>query len=219
MNEQEWLNTTEPFDMLDYLQGIGSRRKCLLFACACERRLWDQPDCERDKVTAAERYADGDAPAEELFAALEAIGYEGVTLKSVTEMDPFEWAWDEAERSAEYAAKLARRNAKGKRRQTSREERARQAAYDAELAEQCALLRDIFGNPFRPTTLKPGWQTPAVIALAQSIYEERRFDELSVLADALEEAGCTDGAILSHCREPGDHVRGCWVLDLILGRE
>jgi hypothetical protein len=89
----------------------------------------------------------------------------------------------------------------------------------AEGAAQTHLLRDIFGNPFRPVTLDPTWKTPAVVQLARSLYEERRFTDMPVLADALEEAGCQDAAVLGHCRGSGPHVRGCWVVDLLLGRE
>jgi hypothetical protein len=79
-------------------------------------------------------------------------------------------------------------------------------------------LRDIFGNPFRPVTLDPGWLTPTVKALAQAIYEERTFTHLPVLADALEESGCNSQDILSHFRGLGEHTRGCWAVDLLLGK-
>jgi hypothetical protein len=91
----------------------------------------------------------------------------------------------------------------------------------ADAAEQCALLRDVFGNPFRPATIDPGWLAwngGTVPKLAEAIYDGRAFDRLPVLADALEDAGCADEQILSHCRGPGPHVRGCWVIDLLLGK-
>ena len=80
------------------------------------------------------------------------------------------------------------------------------------------IARDIFGNPFRPIALVPAWRTATVISLAQAIYDGRHFDRLPILADALEDAGCTDAAILDHCRQPGEHARGCWVVDLVLGK-
>jgi hypothetical protein len=80
-------------------------------------------------------------------------------------------------------------------------------------------LRDIFGNPFRPVTLNPSWRTPTVKQLAEAIYKERAFERMPILADALEDAGCDNADILSHCRGGGEHVRGCWVVDLVLGRE
>ncbi|MBL8794488.1 MAG: hypothetical protein JNM56_11325 [Planctomycetia bacterium] len=80
-------------------------------------------------------------------------------------------------------------------------------------------MREIFGNPFRPVPVDPTWRTPTAIAIAQAIYDERAFDRLPILADALEDAGCTHVDLLNHCRQPGEHVRGCWAVDLVLGRE
>jgi hypothetical protein len=80
------------------------------------------------------------------------------------------------------------------------------------------LLRDIVGNPFHPIALKPSWRTSNVVALARGVYDDRAFDHLPILADALEEAGCTDQTILDHLRGPGPHVRGCWILDAVLGK-
>ena len=81
------------------------------------------------------------------------------------------------------------------------------------------ILREIIGNPFHPVTLDHACKTQAVVQLARSLYEERSFEDMPVLADALEEAGCQDAAVLGHCRGPGPHVRGCWLLDLLLGKE
>ena len=88
-----------------------------------------------------------------------------------------------------------------------------------EETEQCHILRDIIGNPFRPVTFDPAWVTPKVKTLAQAIYDDRAFERMPELADALAEAGCSNQDILSHCRGPGPHVRGCWVVDLVLGKE
>ena len=78
---------------------------------------------------------------------------------------------------------------------------------------------EVFGNPFRPAGLDAAWRTANVVNLAKVIYDERRFDDLPVLADALEEAGCDNTDLLSHLRGPGPHARGCWALDLILDKE
>jgi hypothetical protein len=80
-------------------------------------------------------------------------------------------------------------------------------------------MHEIFGNPFRPVTLNPSWLTPTVKALAEQIYNDRAFDRMPILADALEEAGCTICEVLEHCRNGGEHVRGCWCIDKILGKE
>ena len=84
---------------------------------------------------------------------------------------------------------------------------------------QANLLRDIFGNPFRPVAVEPSWRTSNVVSLAEAIYTDRAFDGLPVLADALEEVGCYNSEILNHCRQPAKHGRGCWALDLLLGKK
>ncbi len=80
------------------------------------------------------------------------------------------------------------------------------------------FIHDIFGNPFRPVAFAPEWRSSSAVGLAQSMYESREFSPMPILADALEEAGCDNPEILSHCRGDGPHVRGCWVVDLVLGK-
>jgi hypothetical protein len=103
---------------------------------------------------------------------------------------------------------------------------ARMATEDCESREQASLLRDIFGNPFSRISVNPAWLTPTVTTLAAATYEERALPSgelnpirLGVLADALDDAGCQDAVILEHLRGPGPHVRGCWVVDLLTGRD
>jgi hypothetical protein len=86
-------------------------------------------------------------------------------------------------------------------------------------AKVTGLLREICGNPFRRVTVSPAWQSPGPTSLARAIYDRMAFDRLPELADALERAGCREPSVLDHCRGPGRHVRGCWVLDLVLGFE
>ena len=92
---------------------------------------------------------------------------------------------------------------------------------DGEWKMHSDLLRDIFGNPFRPVAVDPAWlvwHDGIIGKLAQRIYDERAFADLPILADALEEAGCTNAELLAHCRHPGPHARGCWAVDLLLGK-
>jgi len=102
---------------------------------------------------------------------------------------------------------------------------AAEAFPDGEAAERCnqaAILRDTFGNPFRSVALDLScltWEGGTVAKLAQGIYDERAFAHLPILADALEEAGCDNADILAHCRSGGEHVRGCWVVDLLLNKK
>ena len=84
---------------------------------------------------------------------------------------------------------------------------------------RCDKVRDIFGNLFRPVTLDPEWRTSTVLALAEGIYADRAFDRLPILADALQDVGCENADLLDHCRDPQlTHVRGCWAVDLMLGK-
>jgi hypothetical protein len=83
----------------------------------------------------------------------------------------------------------------------------------------CAkLFRCVVGNPYRPVPMLESWRTPTVVALASGVYADRAFDRLPILADALEEAGCDHPGVLAHCRDPGPHARGCWVVDGVLGK-
>jgi hypothetical protein len=91
--------------------------------------------------------------------------------------------------------------------------------YAAESAAHCNIIRDIFGNPFRPIFFSPAWRTDSAVALARQMYDSRDFCAMPILADALQEAGCDSEDILAHCRGDGPHVRGCWVVDLVLGKE
>jgi hypothetical protein len=91
-------------------------------------------------------------------------------------------------------------------------------SYLAESAELVRLVHEVYGNPFRPVALDPAWRTSTVTALAGQMYESRDFGAMPILADALQDAGCTNDDILDHCRGTGSHVRGCWVVDSVLGK-
>jgi hypothetical protein len=95
-------------------------------------------------------------------------------------------------------------------------------AWGATVAEahpEATLVREIFGDPFRPVKAEPEWLTSDVVALARDIYAKRAFDRMGILADALQDAGCDNTDVLGHCYEHlGEHVRGCWVVDMLLGK-
>jgi hypothetical protein len=93
-------------------------------------------------------------------------------------------------------------------------------ATEGENAARCALVGDIFGNPFRPVAFSPSWRTDTAVSLARQMYESREFLLMPILADALQDAGCSHPDVLDHCHDPaGAHVRGCWVVDLVLGKQ
>ena len=92
------------------------------------------------------------------------------------------------------------------------------AIYGEVSQSEANLMRDIFGNPFRPVTLDPRWLSSTVLDLARTIYDERVFERMPILGDALMDSGCDSEEIIKHCQGTGPHVRGCWVVDLILGK-
>jgi hypothetical protein len=210
MTEQEWLSGADPRPMLEYLGDKASERKLQLFACACCRRipgfLESEPD--RQGLELTELYADGLATDEEFTALPDDVWdirwYRRDCWNAIDRAMNSYWChvWDS-------------RNLHATTEQTQAQAR-RQC--DADLA---VLLLEIFGNPFRPVTLDPVWLTwhdGLLASMARQMYESRDFTDMPMLADALEEAGCTDQDILAHCRSGGEHVRGCWVVDLLLGK-
>jgi hypothetical protein len=203
-----------------------SNRKVLLFQVACCRRIWHlaPADC-RAVVELAESRADGEAAYEDVAAACDAKddSYD-LVREIVGKFDSWEpWGyWDEVVSKAAMAEGGAASD------QVSEPHKlgAFNLAYGAAEKSQADLLRDLLGNPHHLPELDPSWLTPTVVNLASVAYQERSLPSgeldparLSVLADALEDAGCTDPDLLGHLRSPGPHVRGCWALDLILGKE
>jgi hypothetical protein len=217
MTEAEWLACADPRPMLGHLRGRVSARKLRLLTCACCRRVWDLLGDERSRqaVEVAERFTDGAADAEELRAAQR--GAQAAYRLAARRHGPTAFRlWLAACLAADATARRATFDPAKEffRGAADRKERAERKA-------RAALCRDLFGNPFRPVALDRRWLTGgdgAARKLARVIYAERRFGDLSVLADALEDAGCADAAVLAHCRGPGEHVRGCWVVDLLLGK-
>jgi hypothetical protein len=189
--------------MLGFLRGKASDRKLRLFACGCCRRNWEQlGETSHQVVELAERYADGKALAAELEAARQGIRAHHQFASGAV-------AWPPGPNPVPFA-RYAALWANGHRR--------RSVSWKAGRAVQAALLRDILGNPFRPVAIDPAWLRPTVVQLAQVLYDSRNFADLPILADALEESGCTSQELLDHLRGPGPHALGCWVLDLVLGK-
>jgi hypothetical protein len=211
MTEAEWLGCTDPTLMLQFLQNKASDRKLRLFACRCA----EQSAFRSDTIPVVERFVDQQATAEELSGLVSAWDYRGHEESGWYRLylpTPF---------TATAAAEIARDTAAdaGAKETTYN---AFSAARDAMRKVQCCLLRDIFGNPFRSVTFNSAWlawNDCTVRKITPAIYDERAFDRMPILADALEDAGCDNADILTHCRSEGPHVRGCWVVDLLLGKE
>jgi hypothetical protein len=203
MTEVEWLVCCDPDAMLQFLRGKASDRKLRLIGVYCCSGVGDLFDawCLRS-LRAAEEFAEGLIGPQELELAWDAAN------EAFNEFDNRE--------GREEAALAARSVCESK------------DIIDwispltwKEAEASAALIREMFGNPFSPAAgimAFLSWNDGTVPKLAQTIYDGRAFDRLPLLADALEDAGCDDADILSHCRTPGEHVRGCWVVDLLLGK-
>jgi hypothetical protein len=225
MREEEWRSgdlATLEFQLLTGDEAVPvSDRKLRLWAAACCRLCWEllNDRRSRDAVEGAERFADARLSAAELAALSRASREAYQTISN----------FDQAVRPFRHAALAADNTAspvRGPVLGTPHHARsalvtAGPASEETAYTEVRALLHDVFGNPFRPTVISAAWLAwdgGTVLKFAQAVYEERAFDRLPILADALEEAGCTDAELLGHLRGPGPHVRGCWALDVLLGR-
>ncbi len=225
MTEAEWLACIDPTPMLEFVCEDATERKLRLFGVACCKRMWTLLRDERSRtaIEVAERYADGMAGEKELRdaarASSDAAGLGGFAGDDSWGRDAFAAGTEGPARAAAWAATW---------RHAGSIELSNAAATAAvptwelrkqEFMAQAELLRCIFGSlPFRPVSIVPPWLTPRVLSISKAIYDDRAFDRLPILADALEEAGCDNADILAHCRNPGPHVRGCWVVDLLLGK-
>jgi hypothetical protein len=219
MTEQEWLACPDPQTMLEFLRGKVSDRKLRLFACAFGRAVRDsEHQLGPSTIAVGERYADGLVSDEDLAfecrkwacspeerGPVAPSAYEGA-WRAVDSLTRYERAWRHDPDS--YSCLPA----------------------NAVLRRTALLLRDIFGNPFRPSPPLPpavlAWNDGTVRRIAQGVYDERRMPErtldtarLAILADALLDAGSDNEELIAHCRNESPHVMGCWGVDLILGKE
>jgi len=236
MTQSDWLACAGNLHaMLTYLQGKSSMRKWRLSAVACCRRIWAfLPDQEsRAAVEATERFADGTIVQRELAVAQSRVPVTAVYRDFRVNLET------RREAAARNAAKVTARPTMRPKTIRAEMRQAVDAVWSVEalgktvqqigdLQRQfCALLGCIFGQfAFGTLSLDPAWITPTVSSLATAAYEERLLPSgnldsvrLAILADALEEAGCMVAAILDHLRSTGPHVRGCWAVDLLTGRE
>jgi hypothetical protein len=246
MTEAEWLACTDPEPMLEFLRRRISDRKMRLFAVACCHRVWPSFRHEefRDAVQKAELFADGLADRNEMLEANEKCRAVFVKLegkengpgaalaasslpgrpKAIWERiadaldDP--WWEDELDKGDRLGpAFVAARCAAWAAAQLQGDPRVLDSPHTiAERREQTALIRCLFGNPFRGRPVSDAWLTREMKGFAEGIYAERAFDRMPLLADALEGSGCTNADMIEHCRLGREHARGCWVVDLLVGK-
>ena len=239
MTGAEWLKGEDPAPLLVFAAPKVSGRKVRLILTACCGRMLESTPPKRrlfrdhyegsfhqleQALAAVERFADGLAGADELASARRdakdaeyvpaSVDYGGETELYREVAAVLGAAADEPDppgviAACGHATDTRPASAIGG-------EDARRAL---ESRWQATVVRCVVGNPFRPVTADPRWLSETVVSLATGIYAERAFDRMPILADAIEEAGCDHGDVLAHCRGPGPHVRGCWVVDLLLGKE
>jgi hypothetical protein len=233
MTEAEWLAGTDPLVLLAHVhsrsrgwrrrlmtwlglrRADGTARKARLFACACCRLIWPLLVDERLRrtVETAERYADGVAPGAELNVA-RTVASElpwGAVARAATRA-AWDSPWDAALQTAVQVVEAA---------EWAAEPEAVRATADALRGTQSALVRDLFGNPFRPPP-RPGstaWADATALEETWAVYQKHDFAALPRLADRLQASGCPEIEVLEHFRAPGPHARGCWGLDRLLGKE
>jgi hypothetical protein len=207
MTEQEWMASADARAMLAYLETKAGERKARLCAiCRCRQLARFLSEESIKALESSEMVADGLLPGKE-FTSPGATKYTpGGYVELLT------------------AVAVQIKGGRGKTVAASIMSWVRVSwnyalSGERERAGYCNYLRDIFGNPFLSVTVNPSWRTPTVASLAEAIYTEKAFDRMPILADALEDVGCDDADILKHCRRPGEHVRGCCVVDLLLGKE
>jgi hypothetical protein len=204
MTESEWLACEDPQAILLFIGGSSKLRQLRLAACACCRRIWSRMDRRESRriVELVQCVADGRVSELRLPSALEEHGMAAGNLVHLPNYAAVHTAYAMPRGLAIVLTSAA------------------DATSDPapERREQSHLLRDIFGNPFRPVAFDAAWRTSTAVSLAGQMYESRDFGAMPILADALQDAGCDSDDILGHCRAPVSHVRGCWVVDLVLGK-
>jgi hypothetical protein len=214
MTEVEWESGIDPAPMLGFVCGKASDRKLRLFAAACFGRLVALlPDPrQRRGIEMLEQLAEGTVTRAEC---------RGVTAEVRRAIPPDDRivGSSPADHLHYIALMLYREFCSSSIAVHAVHAADGLADSAAERRQQARLMRCIFGNPFRPMAVDPRWLSPTTVSLARSIYEERTFDRLPILAGALEDAGCHQSDLLAHCRDEAPHARGCWVIDLALGRE
>jgi hypothetical protein len=247
MKEATWVVSTRPSRMLNELKirrPASGARRCRLFAVACCRRIWDLLIDRRSRraVDTLERFAVGASTAQQMARhgdQAQIVPWDhpeitGIHHAAQAVVQAIAWDtsdhrhFDEAERSSPVAGTHligrvsgAAYHAAHARGGSLHPEGQGQRWLDAIRAEEFAqadLVREIFGNVCRPIEFDPSWRSMRAVDLARAIEGSRDFEGMPALGDALEEAGCDHAEILDHCRGPAPHVRGCWVLDAVIGR-
>jgi hypothetical protein len=245
MTEAQWLACEDdPWEMFETMAPICIERKGRLLAIACLRRIWRVLDDMRSRrlVEVADQFVEGTVGLEEWAVATSEAWqahYEASErFRQLHREARYDLTAPDGERivwahgvAAGLGSVMTLPHITNWREQVlhvisqassvfAKPPAPTEEEYNRELLAQCILLREIFGNPFCPISFSPAWRTDTALSLAHQMYESRDFGAMPILADALQDAGCDSDDILNHCRDANaTHVRGCWVVDLVLGKE
>lgn len=222
VTEKQWLRAKTPYELHLFWIAKKQYRRWRLLGIACSRRAMMLAPDERfaELADAADRFADGAIDWDKVKSVRrlivlvrrelgEEFGPNEVKYQTLDALDhatrqkPYDAMNAHIKAAYAYAAACRPKWTTGNR---------------SEERVQVALAHDIFGNPFRPVSFSSEWRTSTVVSIAKSMYHSRDFGPMPLLADALQDAGCEHADILDHCRGAGPHVRGCWVVDLVLGK-
>jgi hypothetical protein len=212
MTEAEWLTAADAGAMVRFAaSGLSARRERLL-SCALARQVWDRlPDPRsRRAVEIAERFADGEATGRQLLLASRKAERVGADMSA--------WPPGTHRIMEACAAALCASRVRGAVCNVCEVLHPVFAGNEQGRRGLADMVREVVGNPFRPVTFHASWLTSTVVTLARQMYDSRDFSAMPILADALMDGGCSDEQVLTHCRGEGPHVRGCFVVDAILGR-
>jgi hypothetical protein len=233
MTGAQWTTCTNPHELLAYLGDQASERKLRLLACACARRIGPLLTDKRTRnaIEVAERFADGLADEKKLTRASEAAttAVKQVTIKTgeLAGQAGMVGFWVTHRKAAvaarEVLGTVVHAKARVAKQVSSSPENSNvwTTACVAELDAQTTMVREVFRSPFHRVHVDPAWlawKRGSVVRLAQRIYEDQMFVDLPRLAIALKSAGCDNAQILDHCGQAVEHFRGCWMLDLLLGK-
>ncbi len=222
MTEKQWQKAADPEAMLAHLGVRASDRKLRLFACACCRRAWLFAKDRRlnQALTLLEAFTNGTAKDRDRGRA-HVLG--GKMMSAVVDVPQHCLGgelWKAAKKTLDRDGYTFGESAAAAFGWAADIHAQFNANKKAERAQQAILVREVFGNPFRPVSFSPLWRTDTAMALARQTNESREFGAMPILADALQDAGCDSDDILNHLRDTSvTHVRGCWALDLVLGKE
>lgn len=195
MTEQEWLTCADPVLLFRHLEARTTERKLRLFATATLRTAFQSDADSQSNLEMADQFADGVLSIHDLRRCWPRLQPDN---PKVAPENAYDWAETivMAKERGYYGGSFP--------------------VLDQFML--CHLLRDILGNPFHFVTLAAHCLSATIVGIAQQMYEHGDFSSMPILGDALDDAGCTSHGVLQHCRQPGPHVRGCWVVDLILGK-